>query len=145
MKQILVMKYPPLAHCVAATLLGLASLVPVAVANDAIVKNTGGVTYVSGGVGEESIGQLSALSKDFNLKLVFALKSGDYLSGVGVAIANASGKTLLNTTSDGPWFLTKLPTGNYQIVATFAGTAVTRQVSVGATNLTVADMRWASE
>ena len=145
MKQILGMKYQPLAHCVAATLLGLASLAPVATANDAIVRTTGGVTYVSGGVGEESIGQLSALSKDFNLKLVFALKSGDYLSGVGVAIADASGKTLLNATSDGPWFLTKLPSGNYKIVATFAGTSVTRQAAVSAANLSVIDMRWSSE
>ena len=139
------MQYQSLAHCVAATLLGLASLAPVAGANDAIVQTTGSITYVSGGVGAESIDQLSALSKDFNLKLVFALKSGDYLSGVRVAIADTAGKSMLNTTSDGPWFLTRLPAGNYQVVATFAGTAVTRQIAVGAANLSVVDMRWASE
>ena len=139
------LKYKLLVCSMATALLGLSLLAPAAGANDAIVQTAGNVTYVSGGVGAESISQLTAQSRDFNLKLVFALQSGDYLSGVGVAIADASGKTLLNATSDGPWFLTKLPTGNYQIVATFAGTAVTRQVSVGATNLTVADMRWASE
>jgi hypothetical protein len=138
-------RYKLLVCSLATALLGLSSLAPVASADDAIVKTAGNVTYVSGGVGAESINQLSALSKDFNLKLVFALKAGDYISGVGVAIADASGKTILQTTSDGPWFLTKLPTGNYQVVATFAGTAVTRQVSVGAANLTVADLRWASE
>ena len=145
MKRIPAMKYQSLAHGLAATFLGLAALAPVAGANDAIVQSTGGVTYVSGGVGAESIDQLSAIAKDFNLKLVFALKSGDYLSGVRVAIANTAGKSMLSTTTDGPWLLTKLPAGNYQIVATFAGTAVTRQIAVGAANLSVVDMRWASE
>ena len=103
------------------------------------------MAYVSGGVGAESIDQLSALSKDFNLKLVFALNSGDYLSGVAVAITNAAGKTLLSTTSNGPWFLTKLPTGNYTIVATYTGTAISRQAAIGTAALSVIDMRWASE
>jgi hypothetical protein len=145
MKRIPGMKYQSFAHGFAATLLGLAALAPVAGANDAIVQSTGGVTYVSGGVGAESIDQLTAIAKDFNLKLVFALKSGDYLSGVRVAIANTAGKSMLSTTTDGPWLLTKLPAGSYQVVATFAGTAVTRQIAVGAANLSVVDMRWASE
>ena len=145
MKRIPGMKYKSLAQCFAATLLGLASLAPVAGANDAIIQTTGGVTYVSGGVGLESIDQLTALSRDFNLKLVFALNSGVYVSDVKVAIADAAGRPLLNATSDGPWFLTKLPAGNYQIAATFAGTAVTRRVAVGAANLSTVDMRWASE
>ena len=79
--------------------------------------------------------RLSSLTKDFNLKLVFAMKSGDYVSDVKVTIADTAGKTLLNTTSEGPWFLTKLPVGNYQIVATFAGNAEKRTVAVGAEKL----------
>lgn len=145
MKRISTLKYSPLAHGLAVTLLGVASLASFASANDAVIQTSGGVTHVSGGVGAESIEQLNVLSKDFNLKLVFALKSGDYLSGVGVAISDVTGKTLLTTTSDGPWFLTKLPAGNYHIVATFAGTTVTRQASVGAANLSVINMQWASE
>ena len=146
MKPILRMKRKSLAHSFAAILLGSASLVPVASANsDAIVQTAGGVSYVSGGVGTDSIDRLNSLASDFNLKLVFALKSGEYVSGVRVAIADAAGKTLLDTTSEGPWFLTKLPVGNYQIVATFAGNAVKRQVAVGAAKLRTIDFRWASE
>ncbi len=146
MKRILGIKSKSLAHGFAAVLLGSALLVPVASANsDAIVQTAGGVSYVSGGVGTESIERLSSLAGDFNLKLVFALKAGDYLSGVKVAIANAAGKTLLDTTSEGPWFLTKLPVGNYQIVATFAGKAEKRTIAVGAEKLKTIDFRWASE
>lgn len=135
----------------AATLLVSALLVPALVSvagansDDAIVKTTGGVSYVSGGVGTDSIDHLSSLAGNFNLKLVFALNSGSYVSDVGVVIADAAGKTLLDATSDGPWFLTKLPTGNYQVVATFAGHAVKRQIAVGAAKLRTVDFRWASE
>jgi hypothetical protein len=135
-----------LAHGLAAILLSSVSLFPVASANnDAIVQATGGVSYVSGGVGTDSIDRLGSLAGDFNLKLVFALKSGAYVSDVRVAIADAAGKTLLDATSEGPWFLTRLPVGNYQIVATFAGNAVKRQVAVGTEKLKTIDFRWASE
>lgn len=135
-----------LAHGFTAILLSSVSLFPVASANnDVIVQAVGGVSYVSGGVGTDSIDRLGALASDFNLKLVFALKSGAYVSDVRVAIADATGKTLLDTTSEGPWFLTRLPVGNYQIVATFAGNAVKRQVAVGTEKLKTVDFRWASE
>lgn len=145
MKRIPGMKYKSLAHCFAATLLSVATFAPVAGASDAIVQTTGGVTYVSGGVGTDSIDRLNALTSQFNLKLVFALKSGDYVSDVKVTIANAAGKTLMDTLSEGPWLLTKLPAGNYQITATFAGNTEKRSVAVGAARLSTVDFRWASE
>ena len=129
-----------------AILMSAATLVPVTNANgDETVQTAGGVSYVSGGVGTASIDRLSSLTKDFNLKLVFALKSGNYVSDVKVTIANEAGKTLLDTTSEGPWFLTKLPVGNYQIVATFAGNAEKRTIAVGAEKLKTIDFRWGSE
>lgn len=146
MKRIFGMKRKFLAHSFTAILLGSASLLPAAGAdNDAIVQTAGGVRHVSGGIGTESRDRLSSLAGDFNLKLVFALKSGDYVSDVRVAIADAAGKTLLDTTSEGPWFLARLPAGNYQIVATLSGNAVKRQVALGAAKLRTIDLRWASE
>jgi hypothetical protein len=131
---------------IVAMLLGAASLVPAANAiGDESVQTAGGVSYVSGGVGTDSIERLNSLAKDFNLKLVFAMKSGDYVSGVKVTIADAAGKTLLDTTSEGPWFLTRLPLGSYQIVATFAGKADKRTIAVGAEKLKTVDFRWSSE
>lgn len=112
---------------------------------DAGVQTTGGVSYVSGGVGDDSIAKLESLAKDFNLKLVFALQSGNYVSDVKVVIADAKGKTLLDATSAGPWFLVKLPAGNYQIVATFEGKAVKRSVTVSKAKLQTVDFRWAAE
>ena len=131
---------------VAAILLGTASFANAASANsDAVVQNAGNVAYVSGGVGLESLDQLSSIARDFNLKLVFALNSGAYLSGVQVAIVDRKGQTVVDTTSDGPWFMAKLPAGNYQVIATVAGKAEKRQVSVGTSGLKTVNLRWASE
>ncbi len=128
---------------VTAMLLGALPLVFVANAyGDEVVKTAGGVSYVSGGVGTTSIERLSSLTRDFNLKLVFALTSGNYVSDVKVSIADAKGKTLLDTTSEGPWFLIRLPAGNYQVVATFDGSAEKRTIAVGADKLRTVDFRW---
>lgn len=130
----------------AAILLAMGSFVSVAnAAGEGTVQTVGGVPYVSGGVGTESIDRLNALASQFDVKLVFALKAGDYLSGIGVTIADSTGRKLLDTTSKGPWFMAQLPAGNYQVVATFAGKAQTRQVAVVAAKLTTIDFRWASE
>jgi len=135
-----------LTHDLAAILLASASLVTVVSANnDGIVQKTGSVPYVCGGVGADSIDRLNPLAKDFNLKLVFALKSGDYVSDVKVTIADGAGKTLLDTTSAGPWLLTRLPVGSYQIAATLAGKTEKRQVSISSAQLRTIDFRWAGE
>lgn len=109
------------------------------------VHETGGLPYVSGGVAEESRQELSAHAREFNLKLIFATKSGAYLSNVGVAIADAKGKKLLDATSEGPWFLTKLPRGNYRVVASYGGKALERPVAVDGTALRTVDLRWSDE
>ena len=150
MKRTLGIKGKSLARGFAAILLGAASLIPALLPiagadGDPIVRTYGGVSDVSGGIGADSTDRLSSLAGDFNLKLVFATDSGNYVSGVRVAIADAAGRTVLDTTSEGPWFLTKVPAGNYQVVATFAGNPVKRQITVGASALRTVDFRWASE
>ncbi len=132
-----------LAPAIAATLLFAATFVPLAQAqSDQVALSASGVSYVSGGVGTASIDRLNSLAGDFNLKLVFALKAGDYLSGVKVTISDATGKALLETTSQGPWLLARLPTGNYQVVANFGGNAERRTVTIGAEKLRTVDFRW---
>jgi len=113
--------------------------------DDALIQRVGNVSYVSGGVGTESIDRLNGLAGQFNLKLVFALKSGAYLSDTRVVIDDAKGKRMVDTTSDGPWFLIRLPAGTYQLSATNAGKTEKRQTAVGTDKLKTVDFRWASE
>jgi hypothetical protein len=135
-----------LAHGFAAILLGCVSFVSVAGTDgDAIVQTVSGVSYVSGGVGTASIDRLNTLAGGFNLKLVFAGKSGAYLTDVRVNIADSKGRTLLDIVSEGPWFLAKLPTGDYKLSASFAGNVVRQHVSIGPEKLKTVQFRWASE
>lgn len=65
-----------------------------------------GIPYVSGGVGLEEREQFAAIGKNYNLKLVFAFKSGAYLSDVKVDISDSIGKKVLSAIAEGPWFFT---------------------------------------
>lgn len=140
------MKRSNLAATAAALLLAGSTLAPPAYAADPeSVQQSGGISYVSGGVGADSTARLNSLAKDFNLKLVFALKSGDYVSEVAVAIVDAAGKPLLNTRSEGPLFLTRLPRGSFKIAATFGGRTETRTVAIKAEKLQTIDFRFNAE
>jgi|LNFM01.1.fsa_nt_gb hypothetical protein len=133
-------------HFLAGAVLCCATIsVPAVAADEAIVRSESGIAYVSGGVGAGSLERLGAITGQFNLKLVFALKSGNYLSGVGVSIFDHAGQALLAVTTEGPWLLVNLPAGRYRIVATLADTPVRRNVVIGTTPLQTVDFRWAAE
>jgi len=135
-----------LSYSFTALLLGSLALSSVARADDdAVVQQSGNVSYVSGGIGSESVDRLNSLVSDFNLKLVFALNNGEYVSGVRVVIADMKGKTVLDTTSAAPLFLARLPMGSYQIMATLADHTVKRQATVGSSKIRTVDFRWDAE
>ncbi|MDP2397137.1 MAG: carboxypeptidase regulatory-like domain-containing protein [Burkholderiales bacterium] len=134
------------ARCLAiAVLYGATLFTPAFAADSPIVRSGNGIPYVSGGVGEESMAQLDAHAGKYNLKLVFALKSGNYLSGVEVNIMDGAGKKLLAVTTEGPWLLVNLPKGRYRVVATLSETTVSRNVVIGSSPLQTVDFRWATE
>jgi hypothetical protein len=129
-----------------AALIGLAGFAPAASAKaDEIVMASSGVTYVTGGAGTEAVDRLRAMEKDFNLKLVFALGNGEYLADVDVSVVDAANRVVLDTSSEGPWLLARLPAGNYQVNANYHGSVERRAVAVGATTLRTIDFRWPSE
>ena len=103
----------------------------------------GGINYVSGGVGVDSEEQMLAQQKNFNLKLMFTWLEGNYLADVNVAIADAKGNKVIEDVADGPFFMAKLPDGQYTVTATYEGTTQTRKVSVSAGHLNTVHLRWA--
>jgi len=105
---------------------------------------TNTVPLASGGIGLDSQESLKAREKDFNLKLVFTLVEGNYLSDVGVTIKDAAGRILLEHVADGPFFLARLPSGTYSVSARYDGKTQTRKVSVTAGRLRTEYLRWPS-
>ena len=100
------------------------------------------VPYISGGTGADAREALLAREKEFNLKIIVADKSGDYLAGVKVVIESATKAQVLDTTMEGPILLAKLPPGTYTIRATSNDQKLTRTVTIAAQGLQQVDLRW---
>ncbi len=80
------------------------------------VRDYQGIRYVSGGIGLSGREELSALSPQFNLRLMFAIHgAGSYLADVGVRILDSGGAVVLEAKSEGPHFLAQLPPGRYTV------------------------------
>ena len=100
------------------------------------------VPYISGGAGADAREELLAKEKEYNLKVITAEKSGDYLAGVKVVIESARKEQVLDTTMEGPILLAKLAPGTYSIRATSDGQTLTRTVTIPAQGLRQVDFRW---
>lgn len=121
----------------------VAGATPVATAEPLARLDVGGVSYMSGGVGEDERAAMRAVASDYNVALVFAdTASGAYLADVAVDIRNASGATMLKAVSEGPWLYARLPVGRYKVSARVGGTVLARTVAVGAKGRATAIFRF---
>ncbi len=114
-----------------------------AVAQEIAAKTYDGIAYMSGGIGLGEREQMEQMEQNYNLKLIFAVQQGNFLSGVHVTITDKSGKTLLNAVSDGPWFFVKVPAGTYTVAATNQGQTISKAARVGASGRTPVSFVWA--
>jgi hypothetical protein len=105
-------------------------------------KHSGSVSYISGGIGLDEREALIQMGKDYDLKLSFAVTSGNYLGDIAVEIRDASGRTLLEASSEGPWFFAKLPPGRYTVTVTVMGQTQRKSVQVGGRGQTVVNFFW---
>jgi hypothetical protein len=113
----------------------------IALKSDAAKANSS-VPTVSGGVSLNARDNLRAQPSDHNVKMVFSLNTGNYVSDVQVKVTDASGRTIIDDTSNGPWLMAKLPPGNYTATATYNGKPVTQRFSVAKTGVKTANFRW---
>lgn len=124
-------------NSIATGMLALSLLSSAAWAIDA--REEKGMRYVSGGIGEEELNEIEAMQSQFNLKVVMAMKTGEYVSDEPVAIRDAAGHELITAAADGPLFYVRLPAGNYEVAA---GSQKPRRVTVKDTGLTEVHFRW---
>jgi hypothetical protein len=106
------------------------------------VQHHENIAYVSGGASEEERSYLKGMERDFNLKVVTAIKDGDYLSDMQIRIQNTKGKTVLETTAKGPWLYAKLPAGTYKIEASGFDQHYEKTVKVSGEHLAQVDFYW---
>ena len=108
----------------------------------ASASNTSSVPYASGGVGYDERDRMEAAKSQFNLRLMFAITGGEYLSGVKVRIQDNAGATLLDAISSGPWFYAQLLPGNYVLTLDNRGKIKTRNVNISAEGATIENFYW---
>lgn len=93
----------------------------------------GTVHYVTGGVGHDEAMAFRHAERSYPLALEFAIKAkprDEFTADVNIMIKDAKGKTVLETTSNGPFLLAKLPDGKYDVKVTQNGRSFERHVKV---------------
>ncbi len=102
---------------------------------------SGGIRYLTGGVSEEERDAIREQANGYNLWIWLARSgSGYFLSDVKVNIVDARGQPVLDTVTNGPWLLARVPSGRYTIRTDQSDAATT--VSVGAAGHTVEVLRF---
>ena len=102
----------------------------------------GSVPAVSGGVSLNARDQMRSETPEHNVKMVFALSTGNYVSDVQVKVTDSSGRTVIDDVTSGPWLFAKLSPGSYTATATYNGKAVAQRFSVGKSGVRTAHFRW---
>ena len=101
-----------------------------------------GVPAVSGGVSLNARDNLRSQTPPHNVKMVFALNTGNYVSDVQVKVTDRSGRVVLEDVSNGPWLFAQLPPGSYTATATYNGAPMTHRFTVGKGGVRTAQFRW---
>lgn len=106
-------------------------------------QQQGNITFVSGGAGDDDRAALKQVESQYNLRLLFAARNGDYLANVGVTLADAHGHTLLDTIAEGPIFYAHVPPGRYKLTVSNQGQSQSHDITVGASGTVSQDFYWA--
>ena len=111
-------------------------------------KIAGQVRYVTGGVGHEEAEAFRHAQRDYSLVLEFGHQTApraQFAADVSVLIRDARGNTVLDTVSDGPFLLARLPAGRYTIRATQNGKTFDRAATVATGKSTHLAFLWPAE
>jgi hypothetical protein len=102
------------------------------------------VSIVSADIGADAR-EAAASDKQYNLKLVFSLVSGSYLSDIPIEITDTAGKRIIAHVAYGPWAYAHLPAGTYIVKADLDGAVQTKRVAIGAKGRKTVHFRWKAE
>ncbi len=90
-----------------------------------------GITYASGGIGDDERSEMQQMKNGYTLLLRVATKSGHYLGDIDVVFRRANGEIVFESRLDGPWLLVNLPNGSYDMSVTSEGTTQRKKIRIG--------------
>jgi len=99
-----------------------------------------GVCYISGGIGGDEVSQFKSHAREYMLEIVFVQKADaedserieGYIAEVQLQIKDAKDNVVVDTMTEGPFFLANLPPGKYQISADYEGVLKHNMVNISA-------------
>ncbi|HYQ39760.1 MAG TPA: carboxypeptidase regulatory-like domain-containing protein [Pseudomonas sp.] len=107
-----------------------------------VPKEQNGITYLSGGIGEDE-SQAMKQVKGYNLHMTFSAgAANDYLSGVDVVITTVEGRSIVSLSQVGPIVYVKLPAGKYLVVASQNGREKRSTVALDGTKTGTVNLHW---
>jgi hypothetical protein len=95
----------------------------------------GAIAYISGGVSSDEADAMKAAAADYPLTLELAVagpQRDPYIADARVEIRDMQGNAVLNTTTEGPFLLVRLPSGMYTLDVEWNGAQKKRTVQVAA-------------
>lgn len=95
-----------------------------------------GVSWLSGGVGDEAMSEMHKVSAAYNVHLMLTGPHGNYLAGIPFTVSRRSGQVTVSGVTEGPLLYLKLPAGNYQIAVEIDGAWQTRHIQASASGKT---------
>jgi hypothetical protein len=105
----------------------------------------GSASFLSGGIGIDESEAMKAAAPRYALELIFSARNTNspgsvpgttaaanaaYTADVQVKISDHSGKTVIDTVSQGPYLLANLPDGSYQVQASTDGVVKTQKTVI---------------
>ena len=98
------------------------------------------VCYISGGISSDEVSQFKSHANEYLLEIVFVQKTEpqengrieEYLAEVPLQIKDSKGNLVVDTMTEGPFFLADLPFGTYRITADHDGVIKTNVVKIAA-------------
>lgn len=97
------------------------------------IQNQGQIEFLTGGIGLDESQAILQEGGKWPLMLELAKASTPravYISDVQISIKDVSGTTVLETITDGPYLLAKLPQGKYSLDATYEGETLHRDFTL---------------
>ena len=98
-------------------------------------QHANGISYITGGVGEEESSAIVAESKQWPLFLELSqLENGRgvWIFGANIKIVNTKQQAVFEAQADGPYMLINLDAGDYLIEASYQGVVQKRAISLKA-------------
>ena len=108
-------------------------------------QHSQGISYITGGVGEEEAVAILADAKQWPLLLEMSQIEngrGVWIFGATIKIMSSKNQTIFDAPADGPYMLINLESGDYVIEATYQGVVQRRALSIKANSSQKISLFW---